>query len=227
MTTDRSAARAASAIIVLLAAACVLPACSPTRSGPYAPQTETLRDPAQAQRLALEAAAILDALATRDEIPSGAPGHAEHRAATAAELARAESILRAALSADLYCGPAHNNLGVVYLTMSPPRLYEAASEFEFARKLMPGHPDPRVNLALALERAGKPDDAIAACRSALDARPGHLPAIQALARTQIKHRRATPADPATRALLEDLALRSDPAWANWARVQLAKADPPR
>jgi hypothetical protein len=49
-----------------------------------------------------------------------------------------------ALSADLFFGLAHNNLGVLYL--KEDKLYEAANEFEWARKLMPGHPDPRMNL---------------------------------------------------------------------------------
>ncbi len=34
------------------------------------------------------------------------------------------------------------------------KLYEAANEFEWAKKLLPGHPDPRVNLARTLEEAG-------------------------------------------------------------------------
>jgi len=55
-----------------------------------------------------------------------------HEAATLidADPATAEKLLREALTADLYHGPAHNNLGVLYLKMSPPKLYEAASEFE-------------------------------------------------------------------------------------------------
>ena len=41
-------------------------------------------------------------------------------------------------------------------------LYDAAAEFEWARKLMPGHPDPRLNLAITLERAGREEGATAA-----------------------------------------------------------------
>ena len=33
----------------------------------------------------------------------------------------------------------HGNLGVLYLNRG--ELYEAASEFEWARRLLPGHPD--------------------------------------------------------------------------------------
>jgi Flp pilus assembly protein TadD len=92
----------------------------------------------------------------------------------------AEAILREALAADLYHGPAHNNLGVVYLRQG--RLYEAANEFEWARKLMPGNPDPRFNLALTLERAGRTGEALAMYGTALEVEEGHLPSMQALAR---------------------------------------------
>lgn len=52
----------------------------------------------------------------------------------------------------MFNGPAHNNLGVLFLERG--QLCKAANEFEWTRKLLPGHPDPRVNLALTLERAG-------------------------------------------------------------------------
>jgi Flp pilus assembly protein TadD len=48
---------------------------------------------------------------------------------------KAERLLREALTADLWHGPAHNDLGVIHLRRN--ELYEAASEFEWARKLMP------------------------------------------------------------------------------------------
>jgi tetratricopeptide (TPR) repeat protein len=133
-------------------------------SGPYAPQSEAQRDSLKAQRLTQEAAAVLD------KDPS-----------------KAERLLREALSADLYHGPAHNDLGVVYLKQG--KLYEAAGEFEWARKLLPGHPDPRVNLALVLERAGRVDEAITGYRSALEVYPEYLPAVQGLAPAQGRPRR--------------------------------------
>ncbi len=155
------------------------------------------RDPARAQQLTLQAADLLD---------SGPE-----------KLARAESLLRDALAADLFHGPAHNNLGVVYLKQS--KLYEAANEFEWARKLMPGHPDPRVNLGVTLERAGRMDDALQAYTSALEAYPDHLPATQALVRLQIRTGRT---DTHTRPRLESIALRGDPTWQTWARLQHAR-----
>ena len=55
------------------------------------------------------------------------------------------------------CGT--EEIGVIYLDRGEH--YEAASELEWARKLLPGHPDPRVNLALLYERAGRTPDALA------------------------------------------------------------------
>lgn len=127
----------------------------------------------------------------------------------------AERILRKALDADLYYGPAHNNLGVLYLNQGS--LYEAAEEFDWARRLMPGHPDPRINLGLALERGGKIDDALQAYASALEVYPNHLPAMQALARCQIRHGNQ---DEWTDELLKDIVYRGSPEWQRWARTQL-------
>src|SRR5690606_18421628 len=86
--------------------------------------------------------------------------------------AEAEVLLREALTKDLFFGPAHNNLGVVYLAQG--KLYEAANEFEWARKLLPGNPDPRINLALCMERAGRTEEARQAYDSALEVAPESL-----------------------------------------------------
>ena len=170
-------------------------------SGPrsaYEPLSEDRRDPAAAQKLALEAADLL-----------------------ASDPAKAESLLREALADDLYCGSAHNNLGVIYLKQS--KLYEAANEFEWSRKLMPGHPDPRVNLALTLEHAGKTDDALATYRTALEIYPDYLPALEGLASLQL--RTAKP-DASTHHALEEISLRaSTSTWGAWAREQLTRQRP--
>ncbi|MBX3322441.1 MAG: tetratricopeptide repeat protein [Phycisphaeraceae bacterium] len=134
---------------------------------------------------------------------------------------KAERLLREALTADLYYGPAHNNLGIVYLSRG--MLYEAASEFEWARKLMPGHPDPRMNLALTLERAGRTDEALAAYDTALAVFPGHIQSAQALARLQLRTGRT---DDRTPALLDDIALRGESdTWRQWALAQRLKMKP--
>jgi len=133
----------------------------------------------------------------------------------AAEPVEAERLLREALKADLYHGPAHNNLGVLHLNRG--ELYEAAEEFDWARRLMPGHPDPRINLGIALERGGKVHEALDAYASALEVYPDHLPAIQALARCQLRHGEP---DDRTDELLRLIAYRGTPEWRGWARSQL-------
>lgn len=128
---------------------------------------------------------------------------------------RAEELLRQALTANLYHGPAHNNLGVLHLNRG--NLYEAAHEFEWARKLMPGHPDPRMNLGLTLERAGRIDNAVDAYASALDVYPNHLPTIEALTLCEVRHNRISSA---TMDRLQQLAIDgSSESWRSWAARQ--------
>ena len=131
--------------------------------------------------------------------------------------AEAMRLLRVALDADMYYGPAHNNLGIVYL--NDGKLYEAAEEFDWARRLMPGHPDPRINLGLALERGGKIDEALDAYASAIEVYPNHLPAMEALTRLQV---RSGKMDEGTLAMLEEIVYRGDEKWADWARRQHKK-----
>lgn len=188
----------ASLIFLMLITAMPLGCASPRTTGPYAPADASLRRPADAERLALAAGELIDS-----------------------EPDRAEAMLREALTADLYCGPAHNNLGVLYLQQG--ELYEAANEFEWARKLMPGHPDPRLNLGLTLELAGRTDDALDTYRTALEARPGHIRTIQALARLQLRARRT---DGELRRRLEEVAMRGETEeWRTWARTQRLKLEP--
>lgn len=126
-------------------------------------------------------------------------------------------LLRRAVEADLFHGPAHNNIGVILLVRG--ELYEAAEEFDWARRLMPGHPDPRINLGLALERGGKVEDALDSYASAVEVYPGHLPAIQALAQLQI---RTGKRDEWTEELLNEIAYRGNETWKSWAASQLMK-----
>ena len=160
----------------------------------YEARSEGTRDPAKAQRLTQDAARIL-----------------------ATDPARAERLLTEALNADLFHGPAHNNLGVVYLNQG--KLYEAAGEFEWARKLMPGSPEPRVNLAATLERAGRMGEALANYNAALEASPGSIGAVQGLARLQLRTGRT---DERTQHLLDEIALRGESSeWRDWARSRQA------
>jgi len=148
----------------------------------------------------------------------------------ATEPAKAETLFREALAADLYHGPAHNNLGVLFLGRN--KLYEAAGEFEWARKLLPGHPDPRLNLSLTLESAGRFDQAADHARIALQIHPGHIASLQQIARLERLHPPHPPGtspDPAAteevRNRLHEIALRGESdAWKDWARLQLVKLD---
>ncbi|HYE02316.1 MAG TPA: tetratricopeptide repeat protein [Phycisphaerales bacterium] len=180
------------ALCLLLLGAVLAPAaCTHRARETYVPASDSGRSAARAERLTRQAAALAD-----PQSPA------------------AERLLLAALDADRFHGPAHNNLGVIYLAQG--KLYEAAGEFEWARKLMPGHPDPRLNLGLVLERAGRVDQAIDSYQAALEVYPGHLPSVQALARAQVRHGLL---DEQTPALLDEIALRSDASWQRWARAQ--------
>jgi len=98
------------------------------------------------------------------------------------------------------------------------RLFEAASEFEWARKLMPGHPDPRMNLALTLERAGRVEEALCTYDTALEVYPNHMPTMQALSRLQLRHGKP---DGRTKDMLQQIALGGqDESWRTWAQGQL-------
>lgn len=130
---------------------------------------------------------------------------------------KALQLLREAVEADLFHGPAHNNIGVLLLERG--QLYEAAEEFDWARRLMPGHPDPRINLGISLERGGRVDDALEAYASALEVYPEHLPSMQALVRLQV---RAGVHDAQTRDLLHQVVQRGDEPWRKWARSQIAR-----
>ncbi|MCA9272799.1 MAG: tetratricopeptide repeat protein [Phycisphaerales bacterium] len=169
--------------------------CGHDRLSPYAEQSSLSRDTAKAQELNQKAA---DLIQTDPE--------------------KAEHLLHEALTHDLHFGPAHNNLGVIFLAKG--NLYEASSEFEWARKLMPGHPDPRINLAIALERGGQIEDAIATYEAVLETRPDLDAAMIGLASTQLRHRQT---DDRTAQLLGKIARDGkDPAIRQWALDQQAR-----
>ena len=106
------------------------------------------------------------------------------------------------------------------LFLKQEKLYEAANEFEWAKKLMPGHPDPRVNLGLVMEAAGKTDEALGAFASALEVREEYLPAIQGMARLLVREGRD---DDRLDWLLREITMRaSDDRWRDWAALELAR-----
>jgi len=195
---DRRPIPAHPALLLLFAAAlvggCHSGATDSERDG-YRPASESARNPLEAQRLTAEAVPLM-----------------------VSEPEKAEQLLQQALTADLFHGPAHNNLGVLMLNAQPPKLYEAAHEFEWAGKLMPGHPDPQHNLAMTLEAAARYDDAIASYRAALEVRQGHLPSLQALTSLQLRLDRT---DDHTVEALRTIALQgTTPQWRAWASDRL-------
>lgn len=169
-----------------------------SRAGPHAPQNQASRDSLRARALTQSAAAIMDT-----------------------DPAKAELLLRDALTLDQLHGPAHNNLGIMFLRKH--ELFNAASEFDSTRKLMPGHPHPRLNLAITLERAGRVDEALATYASALEVYQGHMPTIEAMTRLRIKSGRT---DEKTKGMLEEIAFKGEtPQWREWARGQMTRPLP--
>jgi Tfp pilus assembly protein PilF len=132
-------------------------------------------------------------------------------------LAQAEKELQAALAADLFFGPAHNNLGTVYYRQK--KYYLAAWEFQYAAKVMPHKAEPRSNLGMVFEAVGKLDDAAKWYEEALKLEP-EVPQISGnLARVYVRQSRK---DDRTRQLLGDVVLKDDrPDWVGWAREHLA------
>ncbi len=51
---------------------------------------------------------------------------------------------------------------------------------------MPGAPDPRLNLAIALERAGRSNEALETYCTVLEIYLGHIQSMQAIARMQVR-----------------------------------------
>jgi tetratricopeptide (TPR) repeat protein len=186
--------------VVVLAGLALLAGCRTQRTvGPYQVPGEADRETSVAEKMNREAADLIDS-----------------------NPAKAEALLRDALTKDLFFGPAHNNLGVLFLHQK--KLYEAAHEFEWARKLLPGNPDPRVNLALTLESAGRLGEAFKTYETALEVAPEDLAAIEGLASLALRTGRD---DSRLQGWLEQIALGgTQTTWASWARERLARLPAP-
>ena len=133
----------------------------------------------------------------------------------------ATPVLLKALDADATFGPAHNNLGSVYLHEN--NLYSAAWEFQDAAKLMPYQPEPDSNLGLALEQAGKLDEAADCYDKALNIQPDNPRYIGNAARVRI---RRGDKDAKVRTLLMRLvSVDTRPEWVQWAKQKLVLFGP--
>ena len=130
--------------------------------------------------------------------------------------ADAERQFRAAIEADSFFGPAHGNLGLVLLQQE--KFYEAATELGYACKLMPKASQPRHNLGILYETVGRYDEADGELRQALRLAPDDIEVLGHLARVNIR-RGGSAAEVKT--WLQTLVVRDeDPAWRDWARLQL-------
>jgi len=133
------------------------------------------------------------------------------------DLAAAEVELKAALGADLFFGPAHNNLGTVYYRQK--LYYKAAWEFQYAAKLMTTQAEPRNNLGLVYEAVGKLEDAASSYAAALQLEPESVEVTANLARVRVRNNLL---DDRTCELLEAVVLKDTrPEWVEWARERLA------
>ena len=133
------------------------------------------------------------------------------------ELQEAEKELKAALKADLFFGPAHNNLGTVYYRQQ--KFYLAAWEFQYAAKLMPNKAEPRNNLGMVFEAVGKLDDATKSYEEAVALEPEATEIVGNLARAYVKNNRK---DEKTKELLTKIVMKDDrPPWVTWAKEHLA------
>lgn len=132
------------------------------------------------------------------------------------EWTKAEDSLKKALAADVMFGPAHNNLGKIYYRQN--KLYLAAWEFEYAAKLMPHQAEPKNNMGLVFEAAGKWNDAVDNYTQALSIEPENPEVIGNAARARI---RRGDADAEVRRLLEKLVMvDTRPQWVSWAKRRL-------
>jgi len=130
----------------------------------------------------------------------------------------AENVLKQALDADPFYGPAHNNLGIAYLKQD--KLYLAAWEFQYAVKLLPGKPEPKNNLGLVMEQANRLKEAQAQYQQAMSAEPDNPEYIANLARANL---RLGQRDAKTANLLRQLILKDTrPEWTEWAREELSR-----
>lgn len=185
-----------------VAALATLLVCAGCASHPHSSGPDlAASDPVEAERLAIEAGRLLESA------PSAA-----------------EAILRKAIALDPYCGIAYNNLGTLQLdgrvSSTGPDLYAAAESFQTAARLLPGRADPRVNLGLVMERAGRLDDALRAYGSAVESAPSHIGAVQALTSLEIRCGKSTEQ---TRERLKMIAVQgTDTSWRSWARDQLLR-----
>ena len=165
-----------------------------------------------AQRSSAPAASPPRDRARAEELRAQAITHIQQR-----EWESAEQRLREALQADPFDGPSHANLGVVLWKRG--KFFDAGWELRFACQLMPKAAQPRHNLGLLFEAAGRSELAEEQFRSALACDPGDVEIIGHLARIRVRQNKV---DDETLALLHSVAADDDDSvWRTWAQGFLA------
>lgn len=138
-------------------------------------------------------------------------------------LDKARGKLTSALAADLFYGPAHNNLGSIHL--QEKHYYQAAWEFQYAAKLMPEQYKPKNNLGLVFEQVGQLDKATTCYEDALALAPESVDVAANLARAYV---RAGRKDEKTRELLTQVLMQHpSQRWTSWARQTLTTMGQPK
>jgi tetratricopeptide (TPR) repeat protein len=138
-------------------------------------------------------------------------------------LDKARRKLESALAADLFYGPAHNNLGSIHLREK--NYYQAAWEFQYAAKLMPEQYKPKNNLGLVFEQVGQLDKATTCYEDALALAPESVDVAANLARAYV---RAGRKDEKTRELLTQVLMQHpSQRWTSWARQTLTTMGQPK
>lgn len=133
------------------------------------------------------------------------------------KLDEAIKILNKSLDADDMFAPTHNNLGYIYLKKK--QFYNAACSFEAVIKLNPLAPEPRYNLGLVYERAGRLDEAVDRYDQAHRFSPANPQFLAALINARLKR---GDRDKEITQLLQELVLKETrPEWREWAEKKNA------
>ncbi|QDV88874.1 tetratricopeptide repeat protein [Planctomycetes bacterium TBK1r] len=192
-----SGSRRAWGLVILSVAGCLLPGgCSSLQSKNRSViKVQTKRDTERANRLT----------------------YAGIRSLQKQQIDRAAKQFREAVEADETYGPAHNNLGLMHYEQG--NLYQAVMAFEQAREFLPGDPAVVYNLALALESAGRTDEALELYYTAIAMDRANPLYLGNLVRLRV---RLGEHDDVLVQQLKDLALiETRPDWRRWADTQLA------
>jgi len=123
---------------------------------------------------------------------------------------------RDAIAADPNHGPAHNNLGLMHYEQG--NLYQAVVAFDEAQRALPGDPTILYNLALALESAGRVEEALDLYYRAHEMDRTHPKFLGNLVRLRV--RLGETDDLLIQQLQELVLIETRPEWRRWADMQL-------